>query len=74
MTPAGSLPRPAYLPFGAGPRMCIGSHFAEIEGQMVIAGLLCRFRSLPQIPEPALEALVTLRPKGGMPVKIIPRR
>jgi cytochrome P450 len=33
------LPRQAYLPFGAGPRQCIGNHFAMMEGQIVLATL-----------------------------------
>jgi cytochrome P450 len=58
------LPRYAYLPFGGGPRICIGNHFALMEGQIILAALAQRltFDLLPgqQIrPRP----LITLRPR-----------
>jgi enediyne biosynthesis protein E7 len=57
----------SYLPFGAGPRRCIGQVFAMIEAQLVVA-TLCQhvaLRILPgQVVEP--EALVTLRPRHGL--------
>ena len=40
---------PAYLPFGAGPRICLGLNFAMAEAQIVLAHLLSRYRvSLPK--------------------------
>ncbi len=68
------LPPLAYLPFGAGPRICIGNHFALMEGHLVLATLARRLRfellsSEPIRPEP----LITLRPKGGVPVRVLPR-
>ncbi len=65
------LPRGAYLPFGAGPRVCIGNHFALMEGQLLLAALAQRVRfaavdARPVEPEP----LVTLRPKGGLPMRV----
>lgn len=65
--------RAAYLPFGAGPRMCIGSNFAEVEAQAVISNLLPTYRLEFICPQPELEALVTLRPRGGLPVRIMKR-
>ena len=59
----------SYMPFGYGPRMCIGRFFAQNEGIMTIASLVRKFRLKPQpgaIIEP--EALITLRPKGGLPL------
>jgi cytochrome P450 len=65
--------RYSYLPFGAGPRVCIGQNFALTEATAVLATLLSSFelrlRSGHQ-PEPRLR--VTLRPAGGMPMRIAP--
>lgn len=61
------LPRYAFMPFGGGPRICIGNHFALMEGQTILAQLsrTVRFESLTRHPiEP--EPLITLRPKGRM--------
>ncbi len=65
------LPRGAYMPFGGGPRICIGNHFALMEGQLILAALAQRLRFAPVddravVPEP----LVTLRPKGGLPMRV----
>jgi len=61
-------PKGAYLPFAAGPRFCIGMHFAMMEGPIVLATLLRRFRF--EI-DPKLtiveDDFATLRPKGGVP-------
>ncbi len=63
-----------YLPFGAGPRQCIGSHFALIEAQVVVATLAQSYR-LHLVPRHRVEPwpLITLRPRLGMPM-IIERR
>ncbi len=65
-----ALPKNAFLPFGAGPRVCIGNHFALMEGHLVLATLAqrVRFELPPSAPPVAMEPLVTLRPKGGMPM------
>jgi cytochrome P450 len=61
------LPRCAYLPFGAGPRICIGNHFALMESHVVLATMLARLCFDRDSEEPvALEPLVTLRPRGGL--------
>jgi len=67
--------RYAYLPFGAGPRICIGMSFAMIEGVLILATLLRATRpSLRPGFEPELRLRVTLRPGGGMPMRIAPWR
>ncbi len=65
-----------YLPFGLGPRLCIGREFALIEGVLVLAGLLHGRRVLPGSPdagEVGVNAMITMRPRGGMPLRIVPR-
>ncbi len=67
-------PRMAYLPFGAGPRMCIGNHFALMEMQLLLAMLVRHFdfeldASHPVEPEP----LITLKPKYGIRM-LVPSR
>lgn len=70
-SPERSAERPklAYLPFGAGQRHCIGSHFAMMEMVLVLALVLRRFR--PRLVpgwKMELEPLVALRPRGGLPM------
>ena len=65
------LPRGAYLPFGGGPRICIGNHFALMEGQLILAALAQRLRFVPVDGRPVVpEPLVTLRPRGGLPMRV----
>ena len=64
-------PTLAYFPFGAGPRKCIGDTFALVEATLVLATLARRFElELPpgMVPEP--EPVITLRPKGGLPMRV----
>ncbi|MFC6050813.1 cytochrome P450, partial [Methylobacterium hispanicum] len=71
---AASRDRYAYLPFGAGPRVCIGMGLALTECLVVLATLLPAFRFVPTRPGmPANQFRVTLRPKGGMKMKVVPR-
>jgi cytochrome P450 len=62
-----ALPRYAYFPFGAGPRICIGEHFAWMEGRLLLAALARRWRLrlVPGHPV-AVAPQVTLRPAHGM--------
>ena len=62
-----AIPRYAYLPFGDGPRICIGASFALQEAVIILATLLARYRFTP-VPgrAPAPVMIVTLRPAGGV--------
>jgi cytochrome P450 len=61
-------PKSSYLPFSAGPRFCIGVHFAMMEGPIVLATLLRRWRLEVDPSRTILEDdFATLRPKGGVP-------
>jgi cytochrome P450 len=65
------LPRHAYLPFGTGPRTCIGEQFAWSEAVTVLATLAqsWTFGADPGF-RPALSYQVTLRPSAGMPLTV----
>jgi cytochrome P450 len=67
-------PRYQFMPFGAGPRTCIGAAFALIEATTFLATLVgaIRFEAPPDLA-PVPLAQVTLRPKGGMPLRMVPR-
>ena len=65
------MPRAQYMPFGFGPRTCIGSSFAMIEATAILATLVrgAHFSwDGRHLPEPV--SRVTLRPKGGMPLGV----
>ena len=68
------LPRYAYVPFGAGPRVCIGNSFAMMEAHLILATIAQRFR-LELDPEQKVELnpLITLSPKFGLKMRVVKR-
>ncbi len=71
---AKGRPRHAYMPFGAGRRVCVGSTFATVEATLVAAMLARRLRfDLPQGSEVEAEAAITLRPRDGLPMRVFRR-
>jgi len=60
-----------YIPFGAGPRMCIGATFAQLELRILLSMMLQRYRLdvLPNTPVD-YELKMTLTPRGGLPMMV----
>lgn len=68
------LPKYAYLPFGGGPRVCIGNSFAMMEARLILLTVLQRFSlHLATGQKVRAQQVFTLRPKGGLPMRIQPR-
>ncbi len=67
--------RYAYVPFGSGPHLCIGKHFALMEAHLLLAGLAARYE-FHHVPGHRVEkhATITLRPRHGMQMTLHPRR
>lgn len=64
----------AFLPFGAGPRACIGKAFAMVEAQILLASAIQRFR-FSLVPSQKVEPSprITLHPKNGLAMRLSPR-
>jgi cytochrome P450 len=71
---ADRLPRHVYMPFGGGPRVCIGNSFAMMESVLLLATIARRYR-LEAIPGSNVEIFptITLRPRNGVPVRVMQR-
>ena len=68
---AQTPPKFAYLPFGGGPRVCIGNSFAQMEAVLLLATLAQRYRlSLAPGQTVTPEATLTLRPKDDLVMRV----
>lgn len=68
-------PKYCYHPFGLGPRTCIAETFARMEMKIFLALFLRRFDFELKGPKKLdLEAMVTLRPRKGLPVSLMERK
>ena len=61
-----------HLPFGAGPRICVGANFAMLQAQIILTMLLARFRFAPAGPLPRPVMHMTLRPEPGVTLRATP--
>jgi len=61
-----------YLPFGAGPRVCVGANFAMMQAQIILSTLIQRFRFSPAAPEPQPVMTMTVRPEPGLFLNVEP--
>lgn len=62
-----------YLPFGAGPRVCVGANFAMMQAQIILSTLLARYRfELTGAPPPVPTMSMTVRPEGGVWLRSTP--
>jgi cytochrome P450 len=67
--------RYAHFPFGGGPHLCIGNHFAMVEGALIIATIARDYRlTLTDASAVSVDPGVTLQPRGGLSMKLEPRR
>jgi cytochrome P450 len=65
-----SRPKFAYFPFGGGTRICIGEHFAWMEGVLALATIGQKWRLVyVGNSAPGIDPKITLRPRGGMPMR-----
>jgi cytochrome P450 len=61
-----------YLPFGAGPRACVGANFAMMQAHIILSTLIQRFRFAPARPEPRPVMTMTVRPEPGLYLMVEP--
>ena len=67
------LRKEAYMPFGAGPRLCIGEHFAMMEMQLILTTIVNTWNLNLISKEVTEKPLVTLRPASEIYISITPR-
>lgn len=70
-----NIPRYAYFPFGAGPRVCIGNAFAMMEARLLLATLAQRYRfALAPVQTVKPARMFTLRPQNGLHMVALQRQ
>jgi cytochrome P450 len=68
---ASARPRFSYFPFGGGTRICIGEQFAWMEGVLLLATIAQRWTlRFIGASAPAIEPRITLRPRGGLQMRV----
>lgn len=68
-----TLPRYAYFPFGGGAHVCIGNSFALLEARLILAIIVGRYHLSMAGADPEPDALITLRPKDGVTMRVMAR-
>lgn len=65
-------PTYSYIPFGGGPRVCVGSHLAEMEAEVMLATIVKNFKIELKEPDQVVnaEARFTAQPEGGMHLRV----
>ena len=71
---AAKLHKYQFLPFGAGPRVCVGADFAMMQAQIILATILQRFTFEPGTPSPRPVMMMTVRPEPGVFLQVRPVR
>ncbi len=64
--------RDLYIPFGAGPRICVGANFAMLQARIILTTLLARFRFEPAGPLPTPVMHMTVRPEPEVTLRVTP--